>query len=84
MSDIEVYESTSPLPAPMLDRSEMNALFKLAKALSDTSFAPQAFRGKPWECLAAILTGRERRHRPHGISHPIFTSSRAAPRSRLS
>jgi hypothetical protein len=56
-ADIEIYEP--PAAPAALNRSELNATFKLAKALSETSFAPNVFRNKPFECLAAILTGRE-------------------------
>src|SRR5689334_17240393 len=52
-----------PLPASDTTRSlvewasELEAAGRIGKALCGTSFVPAAFRGKPEEAAAAILTG---------------------------
>lgn len=58
-------ERAAALPATDTVRSlaeyaaEMMAAKQLGTALAGTSFVPKAFRGKPDECAAAILTGHE-------------------------
>lgn len=50
------------VPTTPTSPNEVEAQWKLAQRLCNTEFVPQAFRGKPENILAAILTGHE-----HGI-----------------
>jgi hypothetical protein len=45
---------------------------RLARALAVTSFVPKAFRGKPEECAAAILTGHELGFPPTGALRAFY------------
>jgi len=64
MTDIQPY---SPPPAPVPTAASgiiewaqsADAAYSLAQRLVSTSFCPQAFRGKPEEAAAAILSGAE-------------------------
>jgi len=67
MTEIALRGTTNGLeshPTFLMDVSladwalELEAAHRIGKALCNTSFAPAAFRGKPDEAAAAILTGK--------------------------
>lgn len=63
MSDVELYQDRSAMPAGVLDlvakAKEMDAAWTIAQRLSQTAFVPASFRGKVAETAAAIIAGAE-------------------------
>lgn len=74
MTEITPYTTPAPMPAPQTAVADYQgravarlgewaqsaeAAYRVSETLVQTSFVPQAFRGKPMEATAAILAGSE-------------------------
>lgn len=57
--EVVVREVVTVEPATMPTVREWEAMRAMATEICKTNFVPSTFRGKPEECLAAILSGRE-------------------------